>query len=44
MKNKKNKFKMSQKEIIITIFVLVGSVIIGFIIGKNIFEALYGKI
>ena len=42
MKNKK--FKMDKKEIIITIGVLLGSVILGFIIGKNLFEAFYGKI
>ena len=41
---KNNKFKMDKKEIVITVGVLLGSVILGFIIGKNLFEALYGKI
>ena len=38
------KTKFNKKEIIITIIVLVLSVGIGFIIGKELFELFYGKI
>lgn len=38
------KLNYSKKEIIITIIVLVAAIILGFLIGKVLFEALYGKI
>lgn len=37
------KLNYSKKEIIITIIVLVASIILGFLIGKTLFEAVYGK-
>ena len=41
---KKINIKANKKEIIITILVLTLSVVIGFIIGEELFEALYGNI
>lgn len=41
---KKDKSKINKKELIITVVVLILSVIIGFIIGKAMFDALYGNI
>ena len=41
---KKKKLNINKKELIVTIIVLVLSVIIGFLIGKELFEAYYGKI
>lgn len=41
---KKNKTKTSKKEIIITIVVLVAAIILGFIVGKELFDAVYGNI
>ena len=38
------KIKIDKKELTITIIVLVLSVVIGFIIGKELFESFYGKI
>lgn len=38
------KLNYSKKEIIITIIVLVAAIILGFLIGKVLFEAVYGKI
>lgn len=38
------KLNYSKKEIIITIIVLVATIILGFLIGKVLFEAVYGKI
>lgn len=37
----KGKLTSKQKEIIITITVLVGSILIGFFIGKYLFELMY---
>lgn len=36
--------KINKKELVITIIVLIASIILGFIIGKSMFEALYGSI
>ena len=47
MKNdsvKKEKIHTNKKEIIITLVVLVIAVIIGFIAGKFLYEAVYGTI
>lgn len=41
---KKNKVKFNKKELIITIVVLVASVILGFIAGKALYEAMYGAV
>ena len=41
---KEKKLNINKKELIITIIVLVLSVVIGFIVGKELFEALYGNI
>lgn len=41
---KKNKTKTSKKELIITIVVLVAAIILGFIVGKELFDAVYGNI
>ena len=41
---KKEKIKIDKKELIITIIVLILAIILGFIIGKFLFEAVYGKI
>ena len=38
---KKGKLTSKQKEIIITIVVLIGSVLVGFFIGKYLFELMY---
>lgn len=38
---KKN--KVNKKELIITIVVLIGAIIVGFIAGKVMFDSLYGK-
>jgi hypothetical protein len=40
MAKKKNKAKINKKEIIITICVLLGAIILGFTAGKALFEAL----
>ncbi len=37
----KGKLTSKQKEIIITIIVLIGSVLVGFFIGKYLFELMY---
>lgn len=42
MKNKKT--KVNKKELIITIIVLVAAIILGFIVGKELFDAVYGNI
>lgn len=39
-----NKVKIDKKELIITIVVLLLSIVIGFLFGKGLFEALYGQI
>ena len=41
MAKKKNKVKVDKKEVIVTIVVLVAAVILGFIAGKTLFDALY---
>ena len=42
--NKKNIIKIDKKELVTTIIVLILAIILGFIIGKFLFEAVYGKI
>jgi len=42
--SKENIIKIDKKELIITIIVLILAIILGFIIGKFLFEAVYGKI
>jgi polyferredoxin len=41
---KEKKLNINKKELIVTIIVLALSVIIGFLVGKELFEAYYGKI
>lgn len=41
MANKKNKSKVDKKELIITIVVLLVAIVLGFFIGKALFEAMY---
>ena len=41
MANKKNKSKVDKKELIVTIIVLAASVVLGFFVGKALFEAMY---
>ena len=41
MAKKKNKIKVDRKELIITIVVLVAAIILGFLLGKNLFDSLY---
>lgn len=41
MKNKKNKPKVDKKELIVTIVVLVAAIVLGFIAGKALFDAMY---
>lgn len=41
MANKKKKVKVDKKELIVTIVVLVAAIIIGFIAGKALFDAMY---
>lgn len=38
---KENKLTSNQKEIIITIIVLLASIVVGFLIGKYLFELMY---
>ena len=38
---KKNKSKVDKKELIITIIVIIASLILGFLLGKALFEAVY---
>ena len=38
---KENKLTSNQKEIIITIIVLFASIVVGFLIGKYLFELMY---
>lgn len=38
---KKNKVKVDKKELIVTIVVLVAAIVLGFIAGKAMFDALY---
>ena len=40
-KIEKKKLTPKQKEIIITVVVVIASIIVGFIIGKALFDALY---
>lgn len=40
-KNKESKLTPKQKELIVTIFVLLISIVVGFFIGKALFEALH---
>lgn len=40
--NDKSKMNINKKELIITIIVLLISIVIGFIAGKALFEAVYG--
>lgn len=37
----KNKIKVDKKELIVTIVVLVAAIVLGFFIGKALFEAMY---
>lgn len=41
MANKKNKLTVAKKEIIVTIVVLVASIVLGFLIGKELFDSMY---
>ena len=41
---KKKKLNINKKELIVTIIVLILSVVIGFLVGKELFESFYGKI
>ena len=41
---KKKKLNINKKELIVTIIVLVLSVVIGFLVEKELFESFYGKI
>ena len=41
MTKKKNKPKVNKKELIVTIVVLIASIILGFIAGKALFDAMY---
>lgn len=41
MKSKKNKTKVNKKELIITIVVLAAAIVLGFIAGKALFDAIY---
>ena len=41
MANKKNKTKVDKKELIITIVVLLVAIVLGFFIGKALFQAMY---
>lgn len=41
---KKNKKSINKKELIVTIVVLVGAIVLGFIIGKHLFEIYGGQI
>ena len=41
MAKEKNKIKVDKKELIVTIVVLVAAVILGFIAGKALFDAMY---
>ena len=41
MANKKNKPKVNKKELIVTIVVLIAAIILGFIAGKALFDAMY---
>ena len=38
---KKNKLQFDKKELIITIGVLLGTLVLGFFLGKALFEAIY---
>ena len=40
---KKNNVKLNKKELIITIVVWLGAIIIGFIAGKFLFDVVYGN-
>ena len=42
--NKKNIIKIDKKELVTTIIVFILAIILGFIIGKFLFETVYGKI
>ena len=41
MAKKNNKTKVNKKELIVTIVVLIAAIIIGFIAGKALFDAMY---
>ena len=41
MAKKKNKIKVDKKELIVTIVVLIAAIILGFIAGKALFDAMY---
>ena len=41
MDSKKNKPKVDKKELIVTIVVLLAAIVLGFFIGKALFEAMY---
>ena len=41
---KEKKLNINKKELIITIVVLVLSVVIGFLVGKELFESFHGNI
>lgn len=43
-KDKKTRLNTNKKELIVTIIVLILSVVIGFLVGKELFETFYGKI
>jgi len=38
---KKNKVKVDKKELIVTIAVIIGALILGFLLGKALFDAIY---
>lgn len=41
MAKKKNKSKVDKKELIVTIVVLLAAIVLGFFIGKALFDAMY---
>ena len=40
MTKKKNKVKVDKKELIVTIIVLLASIVLGFLLGKSLFDSL----
>lgn len=41
MANKKYKLKFNKTELIVTIIVLIASLVLGFLLGKSMFDKLY---
>ena len=44
MGKNKNKIKIDKKELIVTIVVLLAAIVLGFLIGKELFEVMYGNL